>query len=109
MPREFSTRVAGVYYYRGDVQGLLVGQILRLTREPNNPHDRNAVAVYTPDSRQLGHIPRGFTPKLASEMDSGLSAYGVIQWIRERYDPPRKGRRRGAGWDIRRPRNAILT
>jgi hypothetical protein len=98
MHRQFSTRIAGIYYHRGHVGGLHAGQLLPLVREPRNPHDGNAVAVYMPDSVQLGYIPRDLAISLAREMDAGLTAYAVVQWTRERYDTPRRG------WRSRRHR-----
>lgn len=79
MTRQFSTRIAGYYYYQGhDLSGLTVGQVLRLVREPSNIHDSNAVRVETADGVTLGHIPRAEATQLAREMDSSLTAYAAI-------------------------------
>lgn len=80
MVREFSTRVAGIYFSRGTVNGISNGDVLRLVREPHNPHDINAIRVEMPDGTLLGRIPRIVALTLAQEMDSGLKAYAIVQW-----------------------------
>jgi hypothetical protein len=44
--------------------------VVELRREPNNPHDRWAVAVHRPDGTQLGYVPAG-DRRLASHLDRG--------------------------------------
>ncbi len=51
---------------------------LVLRREPNNPHDRNAIAVLTQGHRQMGYLPR----ELSSEIVAG--AYTAAAYVRER-------------------------
>lgn len=41
-----------------------------LVREPDNPHDRNAVAIYV-DGRIIGHFNRGMAPGLSKLLDAG--------------------------------------
>ncbi len=58
----FDTRVAGFQFHDGmrpEVAVLLTpGTVLALAREPENPHDENAIAVLTPQGHHLGYVPR---------------------------------------------------
>ena len=42
-----------------------VGEILLLRREPENVHDKHAVAVVKADTTTVGHIPYNITPLLS--------------------------------------------
>ena len=44
-----------------------------LNRQPDNPHDPNAVAVLIPasDVGHVGHLPRALAARLAPEIDAG--------------------------------------
>lgn len=44
-----------------------------LVREPDNPHDPNAVAIHIPAAEigHIGHLPRALAARLAVEMDAG--------------------------------------
>ncbi len=50
------TWIVGVQYYEGAAR--LSGQEVFFDREPDNPFDPNAVAVFTRDGSQIGHLPR---------------------------------------------------
>lgn len=54
-----SSLVAGFKYYDGEKVwcSLKVGELLALSREPNNPHDNQAVEVLW-RGHKLGYIPR---------------------------------------------------
>jgi hypothetical protein len=80
MLNESSTRVAGIYYCRGHVSGINKGDLLRLLREPQNPHDANAIRVEISDGTLLGRIPRIVATSLAREIDSGSKVYAIVQW-----------------------------
>jgi hypothetical protein len=60
------------------------GRALRLRREPDNPHDPNAVAVLLESGEPLGYVPR----ELAPEVDERWSA--IV--LRERRATPRDPR-----------------
>lgn len=47
------------------------GDELALVREPDNPHDPNAVTVRAPDGRQVGYLRRVISAALAPEIDRG--------------------------------------
>lgn len=98
MVKEFTTHVAGIYYSRGHVSGIANGDVLRLVREPNNPHDANAIRVEMADGTLLGRIPRMVALSLARDMDSGLQPYAVVQSTSPAHSgsAPRYGRNRQA-------------
>ena len=68
-PRFF---VAGFPYHAGPklIHRLIVGDLLRLVREPDNPHDARAVAIYYEDDR-IGYVPRDQNHDIADQLDRG--------------------------------------
>lgn len=70
------TRVAGVSY---EGRQELIRQVtkdheLKLIREPNNPHDSNAVAIYTTLNavdKKIGYVHAAFADDIAPLLDSG--------------------------------------
>lgn len=49
------------------------GSVVELRREPENPHDPNAIAVYAERARRLsGYVPKAMAKRLAGQMDSGV-------------------------------------
>lgn len=42
---------------------------ISLVRDPNNPHDENAIAVLNPNGEKLGYIRSGLAKELVSYMD----------------------------------------
>ncbi|OSX66693.1 hypothetical protein POSPLADRAFT_1131555, partial [Postia placenta MAD-698-R-SB12] len=63
------TSIVGIQYYKGLVGP---GEEVRLVREPQNQHDRNAIQVMNIGGTQVGHLPRNVAGKLAPLMDQGL-------------------------------------
>jgi hypothetical protein len=68
---------------------LAPGDALELTREPDNPHDGNAVRVAW-RGRKLGYVPRAENAALAWAMDRGESVRARISRLQQH----RNGRRR---------------
>jgi hypothetical protein len=73
----FRTTIAGVTKQNPDgterqalVKTLSRGEAVRLVREPNNPYDKYAVAVFRTSGEQLGYIPAG-DRRLADHIDMG--------------------------------------
>lgn len=65
--------LAGVYYYQAEevIDQLGFGDPLILRREPDNPHDAKAIAVYSADLVKLGYIPREKNELPARLLDEG--------------------------------------
>ncbi|MCY3689815.1 MAG: HIRAN domain-containing protein [Gammaproteobacteria bacterium] len=71
--------INGFQYYDGEkmLPRLRAGQRLSLRREPRNPHDERAVAVYR-RNRKLGYLPRAENTAVAYLMDSGERLESVV-------------------------------
>jgi hypothetical protein len=72
----FDLRVVGVTFQAGypDVVYELLARVpvrVRLVREPENPHDRNAILVKV-GRHVLGHVSRSMAKRLALELDRGI-------------------------------------
>lgn len=70
---EFFTKVAGVSFEgRQDLlAGLREGDALALVRQPENEHDRNAIAVRI-GALQIGYLNKGIARRLAPKIDEGV-------------------------------------
>lgn len=96
MPKNnfFYTKITGVTFNNenGTSRQVLLAQFsdisedapleLTLVREPNNPYDSNAVAIYTGTGEQLGYLNKTTNVTVAPWMDSGehdVHAYGVLR------------------------------
>jgi hypothetical protein len=64
--------LAGYQYHRaeGVWPFLRVGEALQLVREPGNPYDPNAIAIYFKNDR-LGYVPRKENRALAVMLERG--------------------------------------
>ena len=86
MPRakrwNYATRVAGTYYRQGAVKRCREGQKAQLIRAPDNPHDHNAIEVWTAN-QHIGFIPREEAVRLAWAMDKGdfIEAHIEKVWL----------------------------
>jgi len=69
---QFHTKIVGVSFEgRQDViAGLRAGEVLELRRQPDNPHDRNAIAVHY-GNLQLGYLKKGIAVHVAPLIDGG--------------------------------------
>src|SRR4051794_23398866 len=86
------TGVAGAGRHHPDaLQGDVgPGRALELRREPDNPHDANAIAVHAPGGEKLGFVPREPAAELAGELDAGRPWAAVV--LREQRPSPREPR-----------------
>jgi hypothetical protein len=66
------------------------GRPLELRRDPDNPHDPNAIAVYAADAEQVGWVPREIAAELAAELDAGAVWSAIV--LREHRRSPRDPR-----------------
>ena len=74
---EIDTRIAGASHYckDNDIGGFL-GYV---ETEPDNPYDKNAIAIYRNDGKKLGHIPREDITKVKRAMSGeNLPCIGFI-------------------------------
>ena len=68
------------------------GRQLELRRDPENPHDSNAIAVYPAGGgEQVGWVPRELAAELAAELDAGRPWSALV--LREQRRSPRDPRR----------------
>lgn len=68
MPKSYS--IVGMEHQKAEefIKGLTAGVLATLVREPNNPFDRNAVAVWI-EGRKVGFIPKKQNGVLAQFID----------------------------------------
>lgn len=80
--------LAGFQYYEGrDLWTMMrVGDSLQLSREPQNPHDANAVRVLW-RNEMLGYIPRRENSDVARQMDRGAPVKARIVRLKEARNP----------------------
>ena len=86
-----SSPLAGFHHYeaKGFWDLLRVGDVLELRREPDNPHDPFAVAVWW-RGRKLGYVPRRENGALAWGMDRGERVSARISRLTEHPNPARR-------------------
>jgi hypothetical protein len=80
--------LAGFQYYEGKVlwDNMRVGDTLALVREPQNPHDANAVRVEW-KGQPLGYVPRRDNSDVARQMDHGAPVKARIVKLKEARNP----------------------
>ena len=67
------------------------GQPLALNRDPENPHDPNAIAVHPGDGGdQIGWVPKELAAELAPDLDGGRPWSAIV--LREQRPSPRDPR-----------------
>ena len=85
--------LAGFRYHAAAEVGpaLRVGDALELAREPENPHDANAVRVLW-RGRVLGYVPRRENAALAWGLERGMQLRARISALAEHPNPARRVR-----------------
>ncbi|MCK9284769.1 MAG: HIRAN domain-containing protein [Rhodocyclaceae bacterium] len=83
-----SSPLAGFQYYAGSIRWkeMKVGDALTLIREPENPHDRNAVRVEW-RGEKLGYLPRVENGAVMAELDRGGRVEARIAALTEHKNP----------------------
>ena len=86
-----SSPLAGFQYHDGQAlwAEMRAGDALALVREPDNPHDANAVRVEW-RGRMLGYLPRAENRSVAAEMDRGARVEARIARLTEHRNPWRR-------------------
>jgi hypothetical protein len=84
--------VAGFQFHQGEAAwpSLFIGAPLALQREPSNPHDVDAVAVYF-KAEKLGYVPRAENRAVAQMLDRGENLKATITKMSEGEDPWERG------------------
>lgn len=77
--------LAGYQYYDGKAlwHEMKPGDTLALVREPDNPHDANAIRLEW-QGRKLGYVPRRENSDLARQMDRGTAVEARITALKTR-------------------------
>lgn len=77
--------LAGYQHYDGKAlwHEMKPGDMLALVREPDNPHDANAIRLEW-QGRKLGYVPRRDNGDLARQMDRGMAAEARITALKTR-------------------------
>ena len=80
--------LAGFQYYEGKAlwEMMRVGDPLRLVREPQNPHDANAVRIEW-RGEMLGYLPRRENADVARQMDLGAPVKARVVRLTEARNP----------------------
>ncbi len=88
-----ASALAGAQYYEAATQwdAMKVGDALALIREPDNPHDANAVRVEW-QGHKLGYLPRAENRAVAAEMDGSGRVEGRIATLVPHRNPWRRVR-----------------
>jgi len=86
-----SSPLAGFRYYAAAQvwEELRVGDGLELSREPDNPHDANAIAVAW-RGRKLGYVPKRDNAALAWGLDRGERLQARISRLAPHPNPARR-------------------
>ena len=61
MDKRIKFNVAGTQYTHAKFYGIEDAQEIKLTPEPDNAHDSNAIQVLTSEGMKLGYVPRTIT------------------------------------------------
>jgi hypothetical protein len=92
--RLYVASVAGAGTHHADAlatDAVKPGARLELRRDPDNPHDPNAIQVHPSDGgAQVGWVPRELAAELAPELDAGGPWSAVV--LREQRRSPRDPR-----------------
>jgi single-stranded-DNA-specific exonuclease len=102
----FHTKIAGVSFEgRQDIiAGLRSGAALELQREPQNPHDRNAIAVHYGNLR-LGFLNKRLAAHLAPGIDGGARYRARVASLT---GGSSQAKHRGVNIFVEREANAVL-
>ena len=70
-------QLAGATHYQETIRACRVGMPAQLVREPNNPHDPNAIAVFV-NRQKVGYFARDVAEWAAKNIDSGRVRYKSV-------------------------------
>ena len=105
-PRKRIFDLRGESHYQSALLWCDPGMSVELVREPDNPHDPNAIAVKS-DGEPIGYIARAEATELAPYLDDGHSPDAKVHEIRGcMSDFPSIGCRVAIRWEGDKPRQA---
>lgn len=90
MSKAIETRVVGVTFEgrQAIVAQLSLKEQIWLRREPDNPHDRNAIRVERQNGQQIGYLSRALAATLARSLDEhGQPVPAVVTALPGGYSP----------------------
>lgn len=85
---QLRTVIVGCSFHLGGceaIQRLAAGEELMLARQPDNPYDKNTVAVLNSDWQFMGFIPRSDAPLAARVLDLGLPTKATAIYARNNH------------------------
>lgn len=77
----YTLNVVGESYRQDAIRRCREGHRVVLKREPENPHDANAVAVLRENGEQIGYLSRDNAEWVAEVMDKGKQVEAKIKRI----------------------------
>ncbi|AHE55563.1 hypothetical protein NX02_19515 [Sphingomonas sanxanigenens DSM 19645 = NX02] len=86
---DFSLPACGEFYDNEDgssrqeeLRSLEPGDVLALVREPENAHDRMAVAIFTARGIRVGYLRRDRAVWIGSKIDRGFPVNAIVQRVK---------------------------
>lgn len=81
--RHFYIFARGASFYQDGIRCCVVGEQIRLIREPNNPFSTsgNSILICRLNGQQLGHVPHEISADLAPAMDAGQQVRSEVDAI----------------------------
>jgi single-stranded-DNA-specific exonuclease len=77
----YTCNLGGESYRQDTIRRCHEGERVILKREPDNPHDKNAIAVLREDGDQIAYLSRDNAEWVAPLMDEGQELEAKIKWI----------------------------
>ena len=81
--KTITTKIAGVTFDNRQkyLSELRIGEEIILIREPNNHYDKNAVAVYNLDKKQLGYIPKNLAFEISNKLENKCNYKCIVKHV----------------------------
>jgi len=88
----YTLGIVGESHYQDAIRRCRQGDRVILKREPENPHDENAVAVLRENGEQIGYLSRDHAEWVADVMDKGKEVKAKIALLTGgKRDKPTRG------------------
>ena len=84
--KQTTLKVAGLQYGEASNYLFTSDEPLKLQREPDNPYDRYAVALYV-GKKKVGYIPKTNSRIVASLIDSGVVLRASVRYFHSEKEP----------------------